>query len=92
MPGSTGGLGYNTVGGWGNLNLPYQCFITAYRPIGTGISKVTGWNCLSGGYGVANIEYANIELMEDTIADSEILSVISASLPAATIAWTRIAD
>lgn len=91
-PGSVGGLGYNTIGGWGNLNLPFQCFITAYRPIGTGIGTVTGWGCSGGGYGVGNVEYANIALMEGTVSDVEILSAISENLPVATIAWTRITD
>jgi hypothetical protein len=26
-------LGYNTGGGWGSLNLPFQAQVTAYRPI-----------------------------------------------------------
>ena len=91
-PGTTGGLGYNLIGGWGNLQLPYQCFITAYRPINAGISMVSGWNCPGGGYAIGAIEYANIDLMEDRISDAEILAAVSASLPVATIAWTRITD
>ena len=29
-------LGYGLAGGWGSLMLPFQCFVTAYRPVSSG--------------------------------------------------------
>lgn len=37
------GLGYGLAGGWGSLMLPYQAFITAYRPAGEGVANVMGF-------------------------------------------------
>jgi hypothetical protein len=39
--------GYGVAGGYGSFLLPFQCFVTAFRPTGTGIPNVAG-------YGVVN--------------------------------------
>jgi len=91
-PESRGGLAYGVAGGWGNLSLPFQCFVTAYRPHGTGIASVSGWCCPGGAYGQGAMEYANIELMEDLVSDAEILATIARTMPVAATAWTRLSD
>lgn len=91
-PATSGGLAYNATGGWGSLALPFQCFVTVYRPFGTGIAMVSGWGCRSGGYGTGAIEYADMELMEDQISDAQIYDAISRTLPTAAICWARITD
>jgi hypothetical protein len=91
-PTTGGGLAYNTLGGWGSLTLPFQCFITAYRPYGSGIASVSGWGCPSGSYGAGAIEYADISLMEDQVSDAEIYTAIAEMLPVSVIAWTAIVD
>lgn len=88
---TSGGAGYGVAGGWGDLNLPFQCFVTAYRPRENGIANVAGWNA-GGGYGVGPIEYADLALASLGISDSDIDAAIAAVLPAATIAWTRISN
>lgn len=89
---SSGGLSYNVVGGWGSLALPFQCFITAYRPFTGGIAFVAGWCCAAGGYGGGLIQYANLAFLEGQISDADIYNAISMTLPVSTIGWTRIAD
>lgn len=42
MPAGTG-LGYGVAGGYGCLLLPFQYFLTPYRPTGGGIATVAGW-------------------------------------------------
>lgn len=86
-----GGAGYNLAGGWGDLGLPFQCFITAYRPLANGIANVAGWG-EGGGYGVGPIEYADLAMVEQAVSDAQIDAVIAATMPAATIAWTRISN
>ncbi len=88
----SGKLYYNVSGGWGSLILPFECFITAYRPVTSGIAFVAGWCSAAGGYGNGVIQYANLALMEDQVSDAEIYSAISATLPTSTIGWTKIAD
>lgn len=40
------GLGYNVAGGYGSLLLPFQFFLTPYRPTGGGVASVAGWGGL----------------------------------------------
>jgi hypothetical protein len=86
-----GGAGYGVAGGWGDLDLPFQCFVTAYRPRENGIANVAGWNG-GGGYGVGPIEYADLTLASLGISDADIDAAIAAVMPAASIAWTRISN
>ena len=83
---SNASLGYGVAGAWGSLSLPYQCFVTAYRPGGTGIAAV-------GGYSTAGVhEYAALDWVVVPPRDVDIYAAIAGVLPAATIAWTRISD
>ena len=42
-----GGVGYGAGGGYGDLQLPFQAFITAYRPHGGGVANVAGYSGLT---------------------------------------------
>ena len=97
----TTGLGWNTTGGWGNLNLPFQCFVTAYRPAGGGIANSGSWGSLAatttqnlslGGWNNGALQYGDATLIEGQITDAQIFATIANCLPAATIAWTRLSD
>ena len=98
---NTGWLGWNTVGGWGTLTLPYQCFVTAYRPAGGGIADSGGWGSLAasttpnlalGGWNIGALQYGNTSLIEGQITDAQIFATIANCMPAATIAWTALSD
>lgn len=97
-PADTGGygtnsLGYNMAGGYGSLLLPYQAFVTAYRPVGTGIPNVSGYGGAASGYGVASQgEYAAISMVKDAVTDADIYAAVDSVKPAATIIWTRISN
>ena len=86
------GLAYGCAGGWGNLDLPFQFFVTAYRPVGVGIGSVSGWGGPAGGYGDGSIEYADLEMMQAQVTDTNVCSAITSVLPVGTIAWTRISS
>ena len=97
----TNGLGWNTAGGWGNLALPYQCFVTAYRPAGGGIANSGGWGSLTaavpanlalGGWNTGALQYGGVSLIEGQITDAQILATVANCMPAATIAWTALSD
>jgi hypothetical protein len=92
LEGRGGGIAYNAAGGWGNLNLPFQCFVTAYRLNDGGIGQVTGWGGFSGGYGGGAIEYASLAMVQAQVTDADIYLAITGVLPAATIGWTQIID
>jgi hypothetical protein len=90
--GGGGGIGYGTGGGWGSLDLPFQCFVTAYRPVGSGISLVSGWGDRGGGYGTGAIEYASLSMVQGQITDADIYTAVASVMPVAATAWTSITD
>lgn len=95
MTGAGGGVGWGVAGGWGSLALPFQCFVTAFRPRGSGIAFVAGWGGLSnvpggGAYGAGAIEYASLAMVQGQISDADIRRAITEVLPATAIAWVSI--
>lgn len=90
LEGDGGGVSYNAYGGWGNLDLPFQCFVTAYRPVGGGIAEVTGWGEAAGSYGAGAIEYASLAMVPAQVTDANIYATVAATIPVATVAWTQI--
>jgi hypothetical protein len=93
--GATGhvtGLASGAVGGWGSLALPYQAFVTAYRPSGSGIANVAGWSASAGGYGVGAIEYGALAMTQAPVMDADIYAAVASVMPVAAIAWTRISN
>lgn len=92
------GLGYGIAGAYGSLLLPFQAFITAYRPVGIGIAGVSGYYSRGsglpalGGYGVGAIEYGSLEMLAGLVTDADIYQTIADVAPEATIMWTRITD
>jgi hypothetical protein len=92
LSGGGGGAGYGSAGGWGSLALPFQCFITAYRPVGSGIATVAGWGDPTGGYGRGTIEYASLEMVQGQVTDDDIYAAVADVLPVAAIGWTRITN
>lgn len=87
---SYAGPGAAGVGGWGNLDLPFQTFVVAHRPHSGGVPSVACYGGGAGGYGAGAIEYADTSVT-GTAMDTEILAAIAGVLPACAIAWTRIA-
>ncbi len=81
---STGVLGYNVAGAYGSLSLPFQCFVTARRPLGMGIPLVGGYS------GPGPLVYASRGWIGTKISDSDILMTIVDVMPAGSIAWARI--
>jgi hypothetical protein len=88
LPG--GGLAYCGAGGWGNLNLPMQCFISMKRPPTPGVGMIAGYSTPAGAYGSGNMSYVNLSLLPGNVTDNDIGSTLSALLPANAIAWLRI--
>lgn len=81
---SSGALGYNVAGAYGSLSLPFQCFVTARRPLGMGIPLVGGYS------GPGPLVYASMGWIGAEVSDSDILTTIVGVMPAGSIAWARI--
>ena len=81
---SAGGAAYCCAGGWGNLDLPFQVFITIYRPSSGAIGLLAGYG--TGGY------EAYGSLTSETMArtDAQLMALVPPFMPAACIAWCRV--
>ena len=88
----SGALGYGVSGGYGSVNLPFQLFVTAYRPNAMPISNAGGYNRGPGGYACAPMLYADLASYAGTISDAEIYAMIAATLPTCAVAWTTISN
>lgn len=93
---NVGGVGYGVGGGYGDLQLPFQYFVVAFRPAGGGVANVAGYSNLRigvtsspGGYGAGGFEYASPSMIAGAVTDQQIYDTIAATTPAATIAWTQ---
>ncbi len=85
-------LGYGAAGGWGSLMLPFQCFVTVFRPLGSGVPLVSGYGGPAAGWGAGALEYASMDIVQSQVTDADINAAIARTLPVATIAWTRISN
>jgi hypothetical protein len=81
-----GGCGFGVAGGWGNLGLPFQFFITVYPPVGGGIANLAGY--ATGGVPVRG----NLAMETAQLTDADLFAAIPPLLPAGTIAWARISS
>lgn len=83
-------LGYNTLGGYGCLTLPFQFFVTAYNPSSISAIDDGGYGCGPGGYNTSPMFYASLSEFSGKISNSDIYAGIAAVIPTASIAWTKI--
>lgn len=88
LPGS--GLAYGVTGGWGNLNLPFQFFVSTTRPATAGVAWLAGYGTSNGGYGESAIGYVDISSLPGHVTDQDIQSTVCRLLPVNATAWLRI--
>lgn len=94
-----GGLGYGVAGGYGSLALPYQSFVTAYRPQNQGVPLLAGYSGDQSspvyaplGYGQGLGSYVSEENSLSGVTDADIYQTIAEVEPAGSIAWSRISN
>lgn len=84
--------GYCVVGGYGCNSIPYQFFVTAYRPVDLPTSHLGGYGLGPGGYCAAPMFYASTWQLSGNVSDTDIYAAIEAVIPTASVAWTRISN
>jgi hypothetical protein len=87
-----GTLGYGAAGGYGCRNLPFQFFVTGFRPDATPVSNAGGYGNGPGGYNTAPMLYADLADIPGTITDADIYAAAAAVLPTASIAWMNLSN
>lgn len=91
--GSYGGpmIGYGLAGGYGSQLLPYQAFVTAFRPDGSGIPYVAGYGSTPSGYSTPSRgEYASQSMITGSITDKQVYEAVAAVKMEGTIVWVRL--
>lgn len=92
----TGFCGWDTSGGWGELDLPAQVFIIAYRTGVRGVPNVSGLDgdgtgaWASGGWDAGSIEWIDDTLIGGAVMDSDIYAEINHTRPTGSIAWVNL--
>jgi|SRR5271165_6991008 len=81
---------YCTLGGWGSLNLPFQAFVTAYRPVSAEVALINGWGGNIGAFGSGSSAYISSEADFTYADDQEIYDAVARTAPAGTIIWMAI--
>ncbi len=88
---STFSGGYGLTGGYGSQLIPYQAFVTAYRPSGSGIPYVAGYSSTPSGYSIASRgEYASQSMLTGSVTDAQIYAAVASVKMEGTIAWVKI--
>lgn len=89
-PGQTAAYGFSYYGSaqYGSLSLPYQFFITAFRPYPPGIPNIAGYG--AGYYGAPDTAYISLDDMASPISDEEIYETIARTVGAGFVPWTQI--
>ena len=87
--GAGGGLAYAVAGGWGNLGLSYQVFVTVHRSFPGTAGVISGWGGPTSGYGTGGLIWNSSAAIQGYITDSDVMSGISENLPVCATAWVR---
>jgi hypothetical protein len=86
-------FGYGVAGGYGSVVVPYQAFVTAYRPLTQGIPFVAGYGNSQGAYSTASSgEWANLSESAGSVTDADIYAAIADAKVEGTLVWVRIED
>lgn len=88
---NTNSMGLNVAGGLGSLALPYQVFITAYRPVGQGIPLIAGLGFPHGALNTGSqTELASLDMIAGAVTDADIYRTVDSVKVAGTLAWVKI--
>lgn len=84
--------GYGVAGGYGSRQLTWQAFITAFRPVGTGIPNIAGYGVTTAGYGTngSQAAYASLAMLAQQVPDADIYAAVNSVRPTCAVLWTRI--
>jgi hypothetical protein len=95
------GLAYGKSGGYGSYDLPFQAFVTAYRPIlssgsgvqGYGSARTSAYAPAIGGYGAGALEFmVGQSGGAISIGDEQIIEAANDVRPIATVLWVAVTD
>ena len=85
--------GYDLAGGWGELDIPYQAFVTAYNPIGFGIPSIAGYGNPEGAYDTGSqTEWTDESMVSGLVTDADLYAAVADAKVEGTIVWMQITN
>jgi len=85
-----GSLAFDTVGGTGDTDLPYQAFITVKSPGLTGVPGISGFDDGAGAFDGGDLAFVDPSMISGAVTDQDIYDAINLTKPAGMIAWVRL--
>ena len=83
--------GFYGYGCWGDTNAQYQAFVTAYRPLSTGLPNSSGFDIGLGGLDIGNgMALIDMAAFQPAVSDADILACVRATQAAGVTCWTAI--
>lgn len=77
---------------YGNLHLPYQAFVTAYRPKIAGVGYLLGYNTAGWGYGTATASaYVDSGSALESVSDADLQAAVNSVKPVGSTIWMNVA-
>lgn len=80
--------GYDLGGYWGGEDLPYQSFVTAYRPLALANANLGGWDVPMSGWDTGLFYLADATI--GSVADADIIAAVESVRMAGTVIWLNI--
>jgi hypothetical protein len=84
-------IGYGVAGAYGSMLTPYQCFVTAFRPTGSGFPYIAGYGSTVSGYSVASqgeyVAAAEVTGSSSFVTDAQIYEAINSVKLEGTTIW-----
>ncbi|CAX60691.1 hypothetical protein ABEI05_05310 [Erwinia billingiae] len=84
-------IGYGQAGGYGSLSLPYQAFVTAQRPKGSGVPYIAGYASTPSGFSIPSRgQYSSQKMVTGTVTDAQVYEAVASVKMEGTIVWVRL--
>ena len=91
LPAQPSGQAFGGTGFWASTDLPYQLFVTAFRPLTGGIPNASGFDVGQGGYDAGlGLQYVDMSQIQAKVSDAEIYACVARCQAAGVTAWTAI--
>jgi len=89
-PHDTAAYGYSFYGysSYGSLLLPFQLFVTAFRPSSPGIPNIAGYG--NGYYGALTTAYISLSQVTSAVSDADIYATLARTAAAGVTPWMKI--
>lgn len=84
------GIGWDVAGGWGSNLLPYQAFVTVFRPAGQGVPNIAGWDVPVGAWDTPSQFAWTTAAQVDGLTDADLYAAVESVRPISYTIWVAL--